>query len=56
MGNNKRVVQVSFDVVVDYDCDGTILAENIAEELDNMGYTVIGADFKEDVTEHYNID
>lgn len=48
-----RVVQVSFDVVVDWDCDGTILAEKLAEELEGVGYEVVGAGFQADVTETY---
>lgn len=48
-----RVIQVSFDVVVDCDCDGTILAENLAEELEGVGYEVVGAGFQADVTESY---
>lgn len=48
-----RVIQVSFDVIVDCDCDGTILAENLAEELEDVGYEVVGAGFQADVTESY---
>ena len=48
-----RVVQISFDIVVDCDCDGTELAGKIAEELEGVGYEVIGSGFEADVTEYY---
>ena len=50
---NKRVVQISLDIVVGNDCDGCKLAEFVADELNMRGYTVIGAGFQEDVTEYY---
>lgn len=48
-----RVVQVSFDVIVGCKCDGTELAEKLAEELEGIGYEVVGAGFQADVTEAY---
>ena len=53
IGSTRRVVQVSFDIVVGYECDGTELAEKIAEELDGIGYEVAGSGFQADVTEYY---
>ena len=50
---NKRVVQISLDIVVGNDCDGCKLAEFVADELNMRGYTVVGAGFQEDVTEYY---
>ena len=48
-----RIVQVSFDIVVDCECDGTDLAGKLAEELENNGYEVVGSGFQADVTETY---
>ena len=53
IGSTRRVVQVSFDIVVGYECDGTELAEKIADELEKRGYRVFGAGFQADVTESY---
>lgn len=52
--NNKRVVQISLDILVGYDCDGMNLADDVADELERNGYTVLGAGFQEDMTEIYN--
>lgn len=49
----KRVLQVSFDIVVGHECDGTELAEQVADELERRGYRVFGAGFQADVTEYY---
>ena len=49
--NNKRVVQISLDILVGYDCDGMNLADDVADELERNGYTVLGAGFQEDMTE-----
>ena len=48
-----RVKQISCDVVVGDLCDGCDLAEEVANELNRRGYTVIGAGFQEDMTEFY---
>lgn len=50
---NKRVLQISLDIVVGCDCDGMELADNVADELERRGYRVVGAGFQEDVTETY---
>jgi hypothetical protein len=49
----KRVVQISLDIVVGIECDGMKLADDVAEELDKKGYTVVGVGFQEDMTELY---
>lgn len=49
----NRVKQISFDIVVDSDVDGEELAEDIANELEGIGYRVLGAGFKDDLTEEY---
>ena len=53
MENKKRVVQISLDIVVGGTCDGIELAEDVEEELNRRGFTVIGAGFQEDMTEFY---
>ena len=53
MNSNRRVVQISLDIVVGRDCDGTVLAYDVTDELNRRGFKVIGADFKEDMTEVY---
>ena len=51
--SNKRVIQISLDIVVGHDCDGFNLADDVAEELERHGYIVLGAGFQEDMTEVY---
>jgi ribose 5-phosphate isomerase RpiB len=53
MKNNKRVIQISLDVVVGSECDGFNFADEIADELEKHGYRVVGAGFQEDMTELY---
>ena len=53
IGSTRRVVQISLDIVVGYECDGTELAEEVADELERRGYIVFGAGFQADVTESY---
>ena len=53
MENKKRVLQISLDIVVGNECDGTELAEEVAEELEMRGFTVLGAGFQDDLTECY---
>lgn len=53
IGSTRRVVQISLDIIVGYECDGTELAEKVANELEMRGYRVIGAGFQADVTEYY---
>lgn len=53
MKRNKRVIQISLDIVVDCECDGIELAENVAKELEKRGFKIIGAGFQEDMTECY---
>ena len=50
---DKRVVQISLDIVVGIDCDGIELTYDVTNELNRRGFKVIGADFKEDMTEVY---
>ena len=49
----KRVVQISLDIVIEYDYDGYKLSEEAAKELNNLGFDVVGAGFQEDVSEYY---
>lgn len=53
MENKKRVIQISLDIVVGCKCDGMELADEVADELEMRGYTVVGAGFQDDVTENY---
>jgi len=53
MSIEKRVVQLSFDIVIGKDVDGMEMADYIAEELHKIGFRVIGAGFQDDVTEIY---
>ena len=48
-----RVVQISFDVVIDNNVDGMKIADKMAEDLETVGYEVLGAGFQADVTEYY---
>jgi ribose 5-phosphate isomerase RpiB len=50
---NKRVVQISLDIVVGCECDGMELADDVADELETRGYRVLGAGFQDDMTECY---
>lgn len=49
----SRVLQISLDIMVGNTCRGDELAEEVAEELDRRGFTVLGACFSEDMTESY---
>jgi hypothetical protein len=51
--DDKRVIQISLDIVVGRKCDGMELADDIRDELNRRGFTVIGAGFQEDMTECY---
>lgn len=53
MKNDKRVVQISLDIVVGCECDGFNLADDVADELEKIGFRVVGAGFQEDMTEIY---
>lgn len=53
MKRNKRVIQISLDIIVDCECDGFALAEDASKELERHGFEVIGAGFQEDMTEYY---
>ena len=50
---NKRVVQISLDLIVGCECNGEEYAESIANELERTGFKVVGAAFQEDMTEVY---
>lgn len=50
---NKRVIQISLDIAVDCECDGTELADNVAYELERRGYKILGEGFQDDVTDAY---
>ena len=49
----KRVKQISLDIVVGPEVDGEELAQEIADELEMRGFTVLGASFQDDITETY---
>lgn len=49
----KRILQVSFDIEVDYATDGVELSDEIAEFLQNNDYHVIGNSFHGDMTSKY---
>ncbi len=49
----NRVKQISFDIVVGPDVDGEEFAEDIANELESIGYRVLGAGFQCDLTDEY---
>lgn len=53
MKDNKRVIQISLDLVVGCKCDGEECAEDVANELERLGFRVVGAGFQEDLTELY---
>ena len=53
MSIEKRVVQLSFDMVIGKDVDCFEMAEYVAEELKKIGFRVVGAGFQEDMTELY---
>ena len=53
MQNQKRVLQISLDIVVGSEGDGLRLSDEVAGELERRGYTVVGASFIEDMTECY---
>lgn len=53
MKRKKRVIQISLDIFVDFECDGFVLAEDVAKELEKQGLKVIGAAFQDDMTECY---
>lgn len=53
IGSTRRVLQISLDIIVGYECDGTELARKVSDELETRGYRVFGAGFQADVTEYY---
>ena len=53
MKRKKRVIQISLDIFVDFECDGFVLAEDASKELERHGFEVIGAGFQDDMTECY---
>lgn len=48
-----KIKQISLDICVGDACDGCDLSYDIADELDKLGYKVIGASFQDDMTEYY---
>ena len=51
--NGKRVLQISLDILVGSDCEGTKLAETVEQELNRRGFNVLGASFVDNMTETY---
>lgn len=50
---NKRVLQVSFDILIGESIDGEDLAKTIHTELEEHGLTVMGSGFQCDLTKEY---
>lgn len=53
MKDKKRILQISLDIVVGCECDGFELADDVRDELNRRGFTILGAGFQEDMTELY---
>lgn len=53
MKDKKRILQISLDIVVGCECDGCELADDVRDELNRRGFTILGAGFQEDMTEFY---
>lgn len=51
-----KIKQISIDVRVSEIIDGTDLASEILKCLENNGFTIVGIDFKEDLTDEYKDD
>lgn len=49
----KKVKQISLDILVNQDVDGEDLAEEVAKELEQHGFLVLGAGFIDDLTDIY---
>ena len=49
----KKAKQISIDILVDDDIDGTNLAEEIAKMLEERMFIVLGCSFQGDMTETY---
>ena len=50
---DKRVLQISMDIVVDSNIDGLELSNEILDIILNKAYPVVGIDYTGDMTEHY---
>jgi hypothetical protein len=50
---NKRVLQISLDILVGAECNGVELAEFVQQELNRRGFNVLGAEFQHDMTKTY---
>jgi ribose 5-phosphate isomerase RpiB len=50
---NKKVIQISLDIVVGSECNGYELADEVCAELNRRGFTVVAAGFQCDLTEDY---
>ena len=48
-----KIKQISLDIRVGDACDGCDLAYDIADELEELGYKVVGAGFQDDMTDYY---
>lgn len=54
--NNKRVVQISLDILVGENVDGFSIGDEVADELERHGFIVLGASFVDDMTDFYKRD
>lgn len=50
----EKILQISLVISSDSECDGTDLANSVAEVLNRRGYDVISSEFIRDVTEYYH--
>lgn len=50
----EKVLQISLDIAVRYECKGKDLEKKILEELNKQGFTVVNAEFQKDVTAYYD--
>lgn len=51
--NNKRVVQISLDILAGENVDGFSIGDEVADELERHGFIVLGASFVDDMTDFY---
>lgn len=54
--NNKRVIQINLDILVDENADGFNIGDEVADELERHGFVVLGASFAYDMTDFYKRD
>lgn len=58
MKNQKRedkILRITQDILVGSECDGEELAEDVANELERRGFTIVGSGILDDVTNIYQL-